>query len=128
MISKGETKNKRARLGCGLGVVVAYLIALALISVGPYTEYLWYSEDAGYIRVFVLQYTVRGLLFGVAFFVAWIALSLGWRQALRFKFVYVEVPDGPIKNITSAVMLVQQYGGEAVRILSVLGGVIAGFA
>ena len=125
---KGETKKRRVRFGCGLGIVVVAAIALALLSIGPYTEYLWYSEDAGYIRVFTLQYTVRAMLFGVAFFATWLALGFGWRQALRFKFVYVEVPDGPIKNITSAVMLVQQYGGEAVRILSVLGGVIAGFA
>src|SRR5580704_3743672 len=99
-------KTKRLRFGCGLGIFVAALIALALLSVGPYTEYLWYSEDAGYVRVFVLQYTVRGLLFGFAFFFAWLALSFGWRQALKFKFVYVEVPDGPIKSLTSAVMLV----------------------
>ncbi|MHB8635985.1 MAG: UPF0182 family protein, partial [Fimbriimonadaceae bacterium] len=128
MPNKSAGGDKRMRLGCGLGICLAAVVALALLSIGPYTEYLWYAEDAGYVRVFTLQYTVRGLLFGVAFLVAWLVLSVGWRQALQFKFVYVEAPEGPIRNITSAVMLVQRYGAEAVRILSLLGGVICGLA
>lgn len=55
-------------------------------------------------------------------------LAIGWKQAVDFKFVYAEVPEGPIKQLTTAVMVVQRYGAEAVRIASVLGGVVVGFA
>ncbi|HLK16574.1 MAG TPA: UPF0182 family protein [Fimbriimonadaceae bacterium] len=127
MKQQGAGSRPGVRLGCALGVVLAAAILLALLVVGPYTEYLWYSEDAGYVRVFILQYTVRGLLLGVALFLSWAVLSFGWRQALKFSFVYVDVPEGPVKNLTSIVMLVQQYGAQAIRVLSLLAAVLIGF-
>jgi uncharacterized protein len=87
-----KTVQKSMRIGCGLflllGLVVGFLSIL-----GPYTDYLWYSQDAGHPEVFTVALTTRAVLFLIGFVLAFVVLAFNLGRALKVSLVYLRGPQ-----------------------------------
>jgi uncharacterized protein len=79
------------RLGCGLFAVLAIIVVL-LQSLGPITDYIWYSQDARHPEVFTLAYAVRGTLFLIAFIPSLLLLLWSLTRALKVSMIFLDRP------------------------------------
>ncbi len=123
---------RRARPGCV--IVGGVLLGLALLFVmlaRPYTDYLWYSLDAGQPQVFTTAYSTRGLLFGVSFVLTVALFAFSFSRALGTSLVYLRVPATIGEVLLSNLLAwIQRHGQNASKIAAVVLGLLfaLGFA
>jgi uncharacterized membrane protein (UPF0182 family) len=91
-------------------LVVAAVIFVFLFAVKPYTEYLWFRDDAGYPKVFVLGYETSAVLFGIAFLITWPILYLAFRRAVRYRLVFQAVPNQAQQVVAALLSFVETQG------------------
>lgn len=111
-----DPKQLRRATRTGTWIFVLVILAVfVLASLTPYTEYLWYADDARHPEVFDTNYGTRGSLLLVAFFASWAALYFSLRRALTISLVYLRTPDTPgTVFLSNAMGWVQQQGARVV--------------
>src|SRR5579862_291005 len=101
-------------------VLVAIVIFVLVPSVGPYTEYLWYSEDARHPQVFWLLYRTKSMLFAISFVISLAMIYLNVARALKISTVYSETPSSVGEVLVSKFLTVLQNHGPLVGKLASL--------
>jgi len=108
--------RKGMRGGCGCGVFLL-VVAFALASLGPYTEYLWYAHDVRHPEVLTLGYSTRGTLFVASFVVSLCAIYFSLRTAFKQSLIYLQRPSSVQQQIVNmALNWVQQRGIIVVKV------------
>lgn len=108
-----------------LGVVIALVVLIA--SFGPYTEYLWFLQDARQPQVFAKMYETQGLLFVVGFIAALCIFYFNLRRALKLSMVYLDRPATVSEVLVSRGLgAVQQYGPTITKIAATLLALLYG--
>jgi uncharacterized membrane protein (UPF0182 family) len=102
-------------------VVLGILAFFAFVSLRPYTDYLWFSQDAGHPEVFALAYKSRGLLFVLAFALAVGIYAFSFTKALGVTLVYFREPQTMREAVvTQAIGWIQRHGPVVVKIAAVV--------
>ncbi|HWD42045.1 MAG TPA: UPF0182 family protein [Fimbriimonas sp.] len=97
--------------------VLLILFVVVMSTLGPTTEYLWFVHDARHPEVFQKAYSVRSLLFAVAFVAGWAVLYANLRKALTTTMVFLDAPSSRGQlMVTNAISFVQTKGGSVVRL------------
>src|SRR2546423_295376 len=92
-----------------LFVVIAFIIVLG--SLGPYTEYLWFQQDARHPQVFSRLYETKGLLFLIGFLVSLVVFYFNLSRAVKLSMVFLDRPSTVSQVLVSrALGTVQQFG------------------
>lgn len=106
---------KREVKKSGVFLVIAFVLILFILMglAGPTAQWLWFKEDAGYLRMFTLQYLARGQLFSLAFIPTllcfWIAFS-----GLRGQQAVYSLDSEPSGQHLTQIVSYFQDKGEAV--------------
>jgi hypothetical protein len=89
--------------------------------VGPYTQYLWFKEDARHPQVFTILYETKSLLFVVFFVISLCLVYFNLRRALKVSMVYLDRPStvGQVL-ITRLLTLFQDHGPLLTKIASLV--------
>lgn len=95
--------QRAQRAGC-LVLGLLFLFVVLLASVGPFTEYLWYTYDIHQYQVFARGYSARSILFLIAFVPTWTLVYFSLRQALSLSLVYLRRPDSASSLVVSNVL------------------------
>jgi len=110
-------------------VIIAFLLIPLLLlvltfSVEPFTNYLWFKQDAGYPQVFTTEYWARGILFSIGFGVSTILLYLSMSKAIKLSLIFLKTPETVSEVLLSKVLTVLQERGP---IIAKLAAVALGF-
>src|SRR5688572_2744460 len=98
-----EVVRKQMRLGCGCLGVVALLVLLVGVVV-PYTDFLWFTHDAGHPEVFTTAYVTKGKLFIATFLPILLLLYFSLSKALQVGMVFIEMPSTRGQVLISSAM------------------------
>jgi hypothetical protein len=110
-----QSVGRGRKLGKGfwLFLIVAFLLFFVLLpSVGPYTEYLWFSQDARQPQVFWLLYRTKAVLFTAAFVISLSLIYLNITRALKISAVYSSKPASVGEALVSRILTVLQDHGS----------------
>ncbi|HWA81962.1 MAG TPA: UPF0182 family protein, partial [Fimbriimonadaceae bacterium] len=114
--------EKEKRRAIRWGVIVLLLLVFVVVALGtlsPYVDYLWYLHDVRQPQVFTLAYETKGILFLPAFLTAWALLHFSLKRAFKLSLIYIENPasTGEVL-ISNALHFVQDRGWNLVRIIA----------
>lgn len=101
-------------------LILVLIAAISLSVVSPYTEYLWYLQDARQPQVILKGYQTRGTLFMAAFLISWAFVWLNFRQALRVTLVFLNTSPTSAQEaaLSNLVKWLQAKGSSAARFVS----------
>ncbi len=106
----GPSGRGRGRRWTGVFLTLAAILFIAVFGVKPYADYLWFRDDAGYPRMFALQYETAATLFGLAFIVTWPCLYLAFRRAVQYRLVFQGVPTQAQQVLASGLSFIERRG------------------
>ncbi len=115
-----------------VGSLITWLLLgliLVLSFVGPYTDWLWFVQDAKKPQAFTASYTYRGQLFLLSFLPTWALFHWSLQRAMKTSMVYLQRPDNLGRLLVSnAIRVVQvkgpgivRFAAPAIALLSALG-------
>lgn len=108
--------------GCGIAILSVLAVGFfALLSAGPYADFLWFAHDVRHPEVFSKVYETEGLLFVCAFIPTWLLIYASLRQAFTLSLIYLRKPDS-IGGVVvgNAIVWFQSKGATLVRYVSPL--------
>ncbi len=106
-----------------IAIVILVLILLFVVmpSIGPYTQYLWYKEDARHPQVFWLLYQTKSILFAGFFVVSLAIIYINVARALKISTVYSDRPTTVSEVLVSRLLEVMKQHGQLIgKIASVV--------
>lgn len=102
-------------------VSVALLSLFFLAAVRPFTDYLWFSQDAGFPEVFSIAYKTKATLFVLSFLVAIAVYAFSFTRALGVQLVYLRQPQTMGEAVVAnAIAWIQRYGIVVVKIAALV--------
>jgi uncharacterized membrane protein (UPF0182 family) len=97
------------------------MILMLIACAGPYTEFLWFKEDARHPEVFAKIYETKGYLFIGAFAASLILVYISLSRALKVSMVFLDKPATVQEMVVSRVLgFVQLHGDMVTKIASVI--------
>ena len=116
--SVAKAGRRVSRFGIFILIVVLVLV-FVLSCVGPYTEWLWFKEDARHPVVFSKILEVKGYLFLGGFIVSLLVLYTSLSRALSLSMVHLERPSSVSEVLVSRFLgVLQEHGGTITKIVS----------
>jgi uncharacterized protein len=114
----GKPPPMGLRIGCGVLFLLGFLL---LVSLRPYTDYLWFAQDAGHPEVFTLAYSTKGFLLVASFAVALAIYAYSFSKALSVTMVYLRQPQTIGEAlIANTIRWIQVYGPFVVKLAAVV--------
>lgn len=115
-----------ARTGAILGWILLAIIVLSSM-LGPYTDWLWFTQDVRLPQVFTATYSLRGQLFLGALLVSWALLHFSLNRALKVSMVFIERPGNLERMMMPAIRWMDTKGPTFFRFFSfVVAFLVAG--
>jgi len=123
IIEEGKNERKpEPRRGFRLFFVAIGLLALFFLAgVRPYTDFLWFAQDAKAPEVFTLAYATKGTLFAMAFVVAVALYAFSFTRALGVQMVYLRSPQTMGEAVVAnAIAWIQRHGPTVVKLAALI--------
>lgn len=103
-------RKPRGRSGPRVLATLAALVIIFLFGVKPYAEFLWFRDDAGYPRMFLLGYETGATLTLLAFVVTWPILYFVLKRAVQYRLVFDETPNQAQQALATILSFVEKRG------------------